>query len=86
MIAARLRHLLVRLASAIPFRTSTKWQWYRRAVGGRWSRSTFGDWYQRGGCPAAFNTEISFGHRVPDGCCSESADGKTTVCACEVWP
>ena len=86
------------LALVVPWRTRYGWQWYRRAIGGRWSRSLSGaGWRRVEQCPGPLTSDILGGESVPLGVCFdervvslEDLDGNPSrsdahECHCEVW-
>lgn len=107
----RLRQLLRRAARAfvravaktlgafVPLRMRTSSRLYRRAAGGRWSRSIDGTrWRPREMCPGALYSEVLGGEPVPSGVCFDNTqtgieyhggdpfEDNASECHCEVWP
>lgn len=76
----------------------SEWQWYRRVLGGRWSRREDGSWARVASCPGpARGASLRPEDPVPCGLCYEfsidvvGADGAVVAravvreCHCELW-
>ncbi len=73
--AGLLLRLCAFLAAVVPWRTRNGWQWYRRAIGGRWSRHIDGStWCRAKRCPGALVSEILGGAPVPVGVCFDERE------------
>lgn len=70
----------------IPRSKRTSWQWYRRAVGGRWALGPNGDrWRPVAACPGPAWSDILGGEPVPVGVCFDDPITGEKECHCEVW-
>ena len=83
--------LLHRLLAAVtPERVGARWPWYRRAIGGRWSR--MGDfpenarleesvlrWQRAVRCPGRLHAALLGGGPVPHGVCVDYSDALLMV-------
>lgn len=76
------------LATAfVPLDVRTSWQWYRRALGGRWALTPFGRrWRQVAVCPGPMWSALLGGESVPVGVCFDCPITGEAECHCEVWP